>query len=134
MLRVLTLLAEGDHTQQQIADMFGVSQARISQLNREHADRIQQMRDDADNEFAGLWVAHKKNRLANYQEDLDAIEAAIEQHKKFNADTVALVRLRDKIQRAVAEELGQIPNKMSVKSDNKHVRYTLEGIDPEDLD
>lgn len=132
--QALRLLAQGDMSHEKIAERFGVTRRRISQINAEHRERVEEIRADIENEFAGLWVADKKNRVAEYQEDLDAINEKLATFKNLNEDAQSWIRLRDKLMRAVSEELGQIPNKMSVKSDNKHVRYTLEGVDPEDLD
>jgi len=132
LARLLRELAEADKPQSALARKYGVSQPRISQINTEHRERIEAIRADIDNEFAGLWIADKSNRLEYYQADLESINEKLAEFAELNEDAYAWIRLRDKLLRAAAEELGQIPNKMTVKS-SVEGKYKFEGVDDADV-
>lgn len=127
-LELIRHLATGDHTQSELAQMYGVSEPRISQFKRENAAAIAACRaqlDDSD-EFAGLWIVEKAKRVAEYQSDVERLNEAM----KDALDPTGL-RIKHNALLRVAEEMGQLPTKVQAQVETKIVRYVIEGVDPE---
>lgn len=107
-------LAAQDITRSAMARKYGVSPAAITLFAKRNADRIQEVRDHLDDEFAGLWIARKANRVARYQESIEGEDVP-------RTELVA-------VQKAVAEELGQLSHIVTAT-----VTHVLEGVDLADL-
>jgi len=89
---------------------------------------IDAIRDDFANEFAGLWIARKEARLAAYERDVDDVERV----EGEDGVTPELRRVKQAALRAVAEELGQLPARLSVQMEGT-IKTIIEGIDPMDV-
>lgn len=138
-------LAHGGMSQTKLAEKYGVSQSSISEFAARHAATIQQIRDDAANEFAGLAIAKKAARLEVYRELLDKAMQPIPKVAGKDADYVRdedgnVVYEIDagvaaKVLRQVAEELGELPNRVTLSGglDMTHTNYTVNGVSPEAL-
>lgn len=136
-------LARDEKTQRVLAREYGVAQSAISQFKTRYATEIAEVRADLENEFAGLWIAQKMRRLAEYQADAEEIgdarvQAIVGQDAEGEPIAVekvdtALVRAKHAALRAVAEEMGQIPAKVNITVEPVTVRYEVVGVDPEDL-
>lgn len=122
--RLIHELARGERTQVALAEAYGVVQSAISAFQSRHLTEIQEVRADLENEFAGLWIASKRERIAVYQEDAEKL-AEVE-------DPEAL-RIKHNILKAVAEELGQLPSKMNISVGAKTITYVIDGVDMEAL-
>lgn len=101
-------LATGDLTRSQLARKFGVSTSYVSQFAKTYAREIEAVRARLDDEFAGLWIAQKAERLAAYQAEYETSLNHL-RHDHFEQ-----IRTRVQILHLVAEELGQLPPKASV--------------------
>ena len=139
--RLIRELASQEKTQRQLAREFGCHPSAITQFKQRHAAEIAQVRADLDNEFAGLWVTRKAERLAEYMADIERIgdgtveveleggpEGATITASKVDA---ALIRAKQAALRAVAEEMGQIPSKVNISVEPVTLRYEVAGVDPE---
>lgn len=138
-------LALSGKTQEALAEKYGCTQGAISQFRAKHLTDIQAVRDDSENEFAGIAIAEKANRLATY---LDMLEKALQPVPKVNAKGEIMYGLPDengerkpimeidlavaqKIQRNVAEELGHLPNRVTLGGEvGVTTAYTINGVDP----
>jgi hypothetical protein len=107
-------LALAEMTVREIAVKYGRSESTMYSWKVNHAAEIDAIRADAANEFAGLWVAQKVNRVAEYQADIE--------------DEDTDVQVKHRALRAVAEELGQLTTKQEIQAS---VVYQVEGVDPE---
>lgn len=116
-------LAVAEKTQAQLSEEYGVSQSAVSQFKTRHRDRIDAIRGKLDDEFAGLWIANKANRIAEYQADVEFIGATTK---------AELLRVKAVILKAVSEELGQLPARVNVNVSTP-VTYVVHGINPDDL-
>lgn len=116
-------LAVAEKSQVQLAEEYGVAQSSISTFKKRHQERIKQIQQNLDDEFAGLWIAEKANRIAEYQADVEMIGTT------SKAD---LLRVKATILKAVSEELGQLPARVNVTVTNP-VTYIVKGANPEDL-
>lgn len=137
-LNLIRALAEGAKSQVQLAREYDCNQATISRFKTRYAEKIEAVKKDLGNEFAGLWVSDKKQRVAAYQTEVEHLEKAIRALEPDDAlpgdlppttELVALYKRRDNALRAVAEELGQLPTRLVVQSNGRAARLELSGVD-----
>ncbi len=148
-------LAVGAKNQRVLAAERGVSYQSIWEFSKRHAEEIEQAKAALDAEFVGLWIADKRNRLAELQTMADdlldllavaadttppersaAAEAAFGEPDPTTPDigqVISLVTATNKILRAAAEELGQIPNRVRMDLGGTVTTVRLEGVDLEAL-
>jgi hypothetical protein len=116
-------LADGTEKRSAIARRFGVTAGYITQFAKQYAREIDDIKRDLDNEFAGLWIASKVNRVIAYQNDFaKTLADPKSSHHEW-------VKARAMILHQVAEELGQLPPRATVTV--MPVTHIIEGIDPE---
>lgn len=137
-----TDLAHSGLSQSKLGEKYGVTQQSISDFAKRHAATIQQIRDDAANEFAGLAIASKAARLEVYRELIDACMQPVPKVAGKDADFVRDedgnvvyeidASVAGKLLRNVAEELGHLPNRVTLSGglDVTHTNYTINGVDP----
>lgn len=119
-LRLIRLLAVGEMTQDELAEEFGVTQPAIAQFKKRNRDEIEHVKANLEDEFAGLWIARKKDRVAELE---DVAE-------RFKADDPKAANIRLRALKQAAEELGQLKVSIEVSGG---VDYTVEGVDPKEL-
>lgn len=118
-------LAAGEATQVVLAAKYGMSQHGISDFAKRNARAIDDIRDHLADPLAGLWIADKANRVSAYLDEFERLSVAkgAEHHEWSKARQAAL--------RAVADELGAIPNRAQVTM--TVVRDEVVGVDVEDI-
>jgi hypothetical protein len=147
-LQVMRLLALGELSQSQIGAQFGVTQQSVSEFAQRYATEIAEIRANLADEFAGLWIAKKVNRLAMYEEiaqqalkptpkvtpagkvvrDVDPATGTVETIMEIDG------RLAAQVAKQAAEEMGQLPTRLQVSGEmNTTTTYRVEGVAPEDL-
>lgn len=118
-------LADGTEKRAAIARRFGVTAGYITQFAKQYAREIDDIRRDLDNEFAGLWIASKVNRVIAYQADYARTLADPKStHHEW-------VKARAQILHQVAEEMGQLPPRATLTI--IPVKHVVEGVDLEVL-
>lgn len=130
-LTLIRDLAAGEETQTQLAGKYGVTQGAISQFASRHAVEIERVVGKLDDEFAGLWIANKAARIAEYQQmvaDIDEIVAESTVDGRINIVDADVLRTKLATLRQVAEELGQLPARVTVKHEGA-VKLIVEGAD-----
>lgn len=115
-------LATAETTRAALARKYGVSRPYITEFAKTFAREIDAIKADLGNEFAGLWIASKEQRLAAYERDYDTSEQG-----EYGAH-YEQVRTRAQILRNVAEELGQLPSRGNTAI-IVPVVHVVEGID-----
>jgi len=141
-------LATSGKTQAKLAEEYGVVESSISEFKTRHRQTIEQVRADQENEFAGIAIAEKATRLATY---LDVLDTALKPVPKVNAKGEIMYGLPDengerhpimeidagvaqKILRNVAEELGHLPNRVTLGGEvGVTTNYKINGVEPENL-
>lgn len=123
-------LATREQTRTALAVKYGVSQPAITQFAQRHVREIERVRENLSDEFAALWVAEKKRRVAVYQADIERIEEKSQKDASSVADA-EIMRVKHSALKAVAEELGQLPARVNVTV--SPVLHILEAVDPEAL-
>jgi hypothetical protein len=151
-------LAKGELDVATLAHTLGAAPQSVWDFRKRHEAEIEAMVRDLEREFVALWVADKAHRLAEYQQDIsdaneiimDAMEpaapreldpldpgAADEDGTPGSNQAPVWVRIKQNALRAVAEELGQIPNRVRMDLGGSVVTYRIEGEPgqpPVDLD
>lgn len=141
-MRLIRALASGEKPRAELARERGVTAQAISEFQKRHAAEIQAVRDNVEDEFAGMWIAQKHERVAAYQHNAELIARELEaltdgrvtvhggdgdgsSDEAEDGDAVddvsgaigRLTRAYDRALRSVAEERGQLPTRMVVKSE-----------------
>jgi len=147
---MIRLLAERK-TQAEVAREFGCSQSTVSDFAKRYADKIAEVAADIENEFAGLWIAEKKNRVSELESQAEMLRQLIHdevnrpEQTGFTADGEVLetgpdsekvARLSRRLEgtlRAVAEELGQLPSRVAMVLGDEKGKYTINGVDIEKM-
>lgn len=115
-------LATGEKKRSQLAREHGVAASTITEFAKRHKARIEEIKANLDDEFAGLWSAQKINRLNAYQDEYERIRA--NPHHEW-------VKAKATLLHSIAEELGQLPSRgVTVTGQVTHI---IEGIEIEDL-
>lgn len=122
--RLLRELALAEKTAGVLAEEYGVSRSAISMFKSRNKTEVQLVADNLADQYADLWIANKRNRLAT-------LAAAAEKLAK-NPDARSAEVLA-KLLKDAAEELGDIPNKAGVQINQANVTYSIEGVNLDDL-
>lgn len=141
---VIAAIVAGEQGSTALARRFGVTTQSMFEFKQRHADEIAAALAAAAAELREQWVAVKAERieamaanLALIDERLSAVTAAMAAATgeepaapPSNEDMLALIREHRALLRAVAEELGQIPNKITAQVEGRGViTYRIEGVD-----
>lgn len=118
-------LAAARQSPAQLAKKYGVEVEAILYFKELNDEPIAMILADAakDHALVGLWIAEKAKRLAEYQRDVDGIN-------ELENLEAPLLRVKQNAMKSVAEELGQLTQKVEV--DNT-VRYSIDGVDMDKL-
>lgn len=119
--RLIRDFALGEKTGRELSVIYGVSPTSMSAFKKRHALEIEEVRNNLADEYAGVWVARKLDRIREYQ-------AAAEKMAKGESPRQAEVLVS--ILKAVAEELGQLPARTQVSISSETTVYEIVGIDP----
>lgn len=122
--RLIRDFALAEKTGQELAAIYGVSATSISQFKKRHALEIEEVRNNLADEYAGVWVANKLDRIRQYQEAAEQMA---------DGKTARSAEVLVSILKAVAEELGQLPARTQVNVSQENVTYEIVGISPDDI-
>ena len=125
-LRLIQELARGEKTHERLGEEFEVSPSTIGDFAKRYKREIEEAREDLSDVFAGLWVARKEARLAEYQQDIEDLTDAVELLEEPRSK---LLRVKHTALRYVAEELGHLPGRVQLHVENAKVTYAVEGVD-----
>lgn len=147
-LALIRDLAMGEWSPREIALQLGATEESVRAFQGDHADEISEVRAALAGhlaiETAGLWVAKKQNRLAEYQQDIEDLSIIVEamraQGVSRDEDAILgglgtrrhhnLMKTKLALLRAVADELsprmGVTFTPSNEDEDSKTVRYVIE--------
>lgn len=131
-LKLIRELALTNKTQDQLAEEYGVVQSSISEFKTRNADAINAIREDAADEFAGIWIADKANRVMAYKEQVDYLVDRMA--REVEDDPHSALRVAQSALKSAAEEMGQLTVRTrSEVSGDVLVRSEVVGVDPADI-
>jgi hypothetical protein len=111
LIRQLALTDIGDR---EACKQYGVDDASMFRFRKRHAEEIAAVAANAADEFAGMWIAEKINRLTVYG---DMLEQALDKGELQNAA---------RILRNAAEEMGHLPSRVQISGDiGVHTSYSI---------
>lgn len=120
-----------------IAAKYGANLQSVYGFKDRHEHEINELRAMVQDEFRGLWIASKYNRIAEYQQAVEDIEQALNgilsAGGTLDREDMVYIKEKRQILRQVAEELGQLPNRNNVQVAGTTVTYAFNGIDPDQL-
>jgi predicted transcriptional regulator len=129
-MEVCRWLAEKKYTQTQIAEMCEVTPDAVSKFAKRNASIIEEIRNNLEDEMAGMWVAKKKNRIAYLMRQVELVENVLDAGVEVDP---SMLRAGQAAIKQIAEELGQLPSRLTVVQAPQEVRYIVEGVDPSDV-
>lgn len=115
-------LALGEMSQNELAEKYHCSRPAVSLFKRRHGVEIDRVRESIYDDYAGVWVAKKIDRLRAYQ---DKAEQMLDGRSPRDAEVLVTIL------KAVAEELGDLPARQQVNVTNADVVYQVVGVDPD---
>lgn len=122
--RLIRDIAMNELTQNELSERYHCSRSAISLFKRRHGIEIDRVRENAMDQYAGVWVAKKIERLRAYQ---DVAEQMLDGRSPRNAEVLVTIL------KAVAEELGDLPARQQTNIQAENVTYQVVGIDPDSL-
>lgn len=147
---IIRLLAAGELSQAEIARRYDVRPQSITDFIERNREEIAALKADMDNEFAGILIANKANRLGAYQELYEtattpapklAPNGKVVQDIIVDPETGETsvgtvmevdVRAAAQVLKQAAEEMGQLPTRLQVQGGlDVTTTYRIEGVDPE---
>src|SRR3546814_477575 len=99
--RLIRDFALGEKTGVQLSEQYGCSVTSISQFKKRHAMEIEEVRNNLADEYAGVWVANKINRIQEYQA---AAEKMANGQSPRNAEVLVTILKAVEIGRASCRE------------------------------
>lgn len=146
-MELLHGLVRGENTMA-LSRRLGIDRSAVTKFRKREAAAIEALSSELANEFTGLWIVEKRNRIAEYQRDVEQINdlladsAAIRAEYEFDDDdevsavkitdtgATALMRTKARILRNVSEEMGQLPSRATVQVIQPvQVAYHVSGVD-----
>lgn len=131
--RLIADLAAMENTQVELAEKYSCVQSTISDFAKRHAAEISAKKQALADDLHGLWVARKADRLAEYQQTIEDIEDFVESTDMSDKDAREAVALKLRALRAVADELGQVPQRPAGGGSQTTVTISVDGVAVEDL-
>lgn len=134
---VMWILAQGELTQDEIAERYGVNQPAVSEFNRRHAHEILALREHLEDEMRAVRTTDKITRAAYYHSQVELSQHFLDEYEesggKLTQGVSEMIRTQQAALRALADELGQIPTKVTVASEAT-VTHIVEGVNLDNLD
>jgi hypothetical protein len=124
-IRLIHDLALDAWSERDLAENYGVAQPSIHEFKIRNSYQIACARDSIEDHFSALWIANKVSRLAELEDDVEDINAAL-----VNATADIKPRLylaKHRALRNAAEELGQLAPK--AVNATVSVRYEIASVD-----
>ena len=130
-------IASGDYSHQQLRDRYNYQ--NIRRFVAKYALEIEDIRKnniaEVRKECAGLWIADRTMRIAQYQDIVDKIDKKIHDLAYTGSTYLPFqaLKIKAEVLRLVAEELGQIPEKKRTAEEQGFLEYAVKGISTAEL-
>lgn len=132
-LQLIRQIALGNKSLAQLCHEYDVGNGTVEAFAKRHAAEIQAVVDESAAEFTALWIAEKRNRLAEYQQDIEDINESLLSDDVKQSEKTQLFRVKHAALRQVAEELGHLPGRVQIRFEGPRVTYQIVGVDMDKL-
>lgn len=122
-LKTMRMLAEG-LSQSEVARQMDVTPMAVTQFASRNRDAIEELRTHLDDEWAGIWIADKRQRVLTLQQVVEDMQDELDA-MEFDGSPTEARRVIMAALKATAEELGQLVSKADL-TQKQEVRYTLD--------
>lgn len=119
---------------EKLAERYDVAVSSISDFAKRHRAEIETQAADLENQFAGLWIADKRARLAAYQEDVERCDREIRAGRRLGITPQELApayAAKHRALDAAAKELGAYRQVIDVNVTT--VKYEIVGVEVGEL-
>lgn len=133
-LALIRELAVGDQKQTDLAKKYGVTPQAVSAFADRHRLRIEAVRRDVENEFAGIAYANLSNRVEMLNGLVEYATGLLEDPERQARLSVGTAEILGQVRATaheIAEQLGQLPARGVRHEGGQTVRYVIEGVDPD---
>lgn len=130
-VKLIRELALGEKTQAQLAEVYGCTRQAVHAFVQRHAADIARARERIDDEFVSVELASKVARVAILNDQvLQAVELLSDPDNALRAGVgrAEMERIIQSGTRAIADELGQIPQRVQMEIGGKF-DVTINGVD-----
>jgi hypothetical protein len=126
-LELIRELAMQATSQAELSRRFELSEMVVSHFKTTYEQEIADVRKallaDVKDETAGLWIADKAKRIAEYQEDVEMCDKAL----LTSGLDPAVMKVKHNALKSVAEELGSLPTRAPTEiGDKVYVTSTVQ--------
>ena len=136
-LALIRDLAFDERAHADLAEEYGITRSNVSHFARMHQREIdaveRDLQQEVTNECAGLWIADKAARIAEYQDVVERVNEKLDSLKDSDYVSPGLLKEKTAALRAAAEELGQIPERPAAPASTASVEYNYHGMSDADL-
>jgi hypothetical protein len=124
-------LALGAETHDQLAEKYGRGIDTIAHFSSRNKDEIRRAKQalvaDPSDEYAGIAIAHKWDRVADADRDLQYVIELLEDPNLTPSQRKHYIALKSKLRREVAEEKGELPVRSHVELDLTNAEFPAPG-------
>jgi len=129
--------------------MYGVTQQSISEFAKRNADDIQAIIESTRTLLGDIALADKAKRIAAYVETAERVDVVLDAEREVDVlrdelegkkrratggvPLAELLRTQQAAYRAIAEELGDLPQRIKIEGGGEPVKHVIEGVDLGDL-
>jgi transposase-like protein len=121
-------IASGEMSLEAVARKYDIVPQYLHKIKRENAGRIAALKEDVQAALDEHWIAQKVGRVAEYQQDVEAINEVV-----YDTLDPKLLARKHTALHAVAEEMGQLPNRVTLSGEVRTVNHTVNGLDVGDV-
>jgi hypothetical protein len=141
-LALIRDLAMGEWEPTSLAPLYGLTAIQVRVFQERHQEEIQEvahaLEGTLDITTAGMWISRKQNRLAEYQQAIDDIDAQLnewrEQGLGWSRAHRDLYRARLDLYRQAADELGAYPQRTAPPArQGLGVQYVIDSDEQGDM-
>lgn len=126
--QVISDLALGELSYSQIGEKYGVTKQAVGAFYQRYKLDVERQRANMEDKFAGLWIADKMARVAEYQNQAEKIAEKCEGVDwKLSPEWIKVLQ---SALRSAAEELDDLRTNLNVSG---QVSYVVNGVNTEDL-
>jgi hypothetical protein len=96
--------------------------------------RAEELVANASDEYAGVAIARKYDRIADAEQDLADVNGLLQDPNITHTQRKGYLNLKSKLRREVAEERGELPARTVIEVPDATARHIIEGFSQEEIE